>query len=186
MSEPRNFFAEWKKKKAEEEAAEQGPLEPTLPDPHAPLAEKPEAFQWNEERERAIQEFLETTSPGTLPSVHLQLQAIRHAVIKNEIPRQRAQALINEVNGYLLGHIRQEEAKPRIEHEGMCQARDDKLRALYAWRECSDALEKYLAKNEEVYLEVSAYAGDQGSAFLAAARRHILESEPEPPEEDEE
>lgn len=183
MSEGRNFFQEWKQKKAAAEAAESAPVLEPQPDPEAPLAEKPEAFQWNEDRERAIQEFLETTSPGTLPSVHLQLQAIRHAVMKNEINRQRAQALINEVNGYLLGLIRQEEAKPAIEHEGMTQAREDKLRALYAWRESSDALADYLSKNEDVYLEVSAYAGDQGSAFLAAARRNILESEPEPPEE---
>lgn len=182
-------YQEWKEKKARERAAEAAEFEPTASEQPAPvaLADAPELFQWTEDRERAIQELLETTVPGTLPAVHIQLQAIRHALVGGNLPKDRAQMLLDEVDGYLRGHEQLEGAKARVDHPGVTQARDEKARALAAWRESCSALREYLNNGEAVYLEVAAYAGDQGSAFLAASRRIMLQSEPEPePEEDEE
>lgn len=197
MSEGRNFFQEWKQKRAQEGAAApdatSATFEPTAGQPpvEAPAPkDAPERFQWTEERDQAIQQLLETTVPGTLPSVHVQLQAIRHALLGGELPADRAGKLLGEVQAYLRAHLQTENSKRGVNHAGLTRARNDKLNALHAWEQCADAMLQYLEKKEDVYLEVAAYAGDQGSAFLASSRRLLLESEadaePEEPDAEDE
>lgn len=186
MSQGRNFFEEWKQKRAQEPTEGAAPADGALAAPRTieeqavSLKDVPELFQWTEERDKAIQELLETTVPGTLPSVHQQLQSMRNAILDEKLSKERARELLAEVNAYLASHLRTESGKTPSSHAGLNRARNDKLNGLYAWQQCSDALRDYLDKGEDVYLEVAAYAGDQGSAFLASARRQLLESEPEP------
>ena len=179
-------YEEWKKKRRREEAeAEANPFEPSSAAEAVPAPpDGSEDFQWNEERDRAIQELLETTVPGTLPAVHLQIQIIRNALIEKTIATERAHQLLSEVDAYLTGLIRKEEAKVPVDHPEVSKARDEKLKALYAWRESSGSLREYSTEERSVYLDVAAYAADQGSAFLATARRLLLQCEPEPEEED--
>jgi len=196
MSQTRNYYQEWKDKKrrAAEEHAQEGEAEdaawaaalgpehgigseePTL----AVAGIAPEAFQWTEERDRAIQELLESTAPGTLPAVHVQLQSIHNGLLTGGLDKERATMLLAEVDGYLQSLIRQEENRVQVDHEGFVSAREDKLRALSAWQESSNSLRQFIEKDEKVFLDVATYAADQGSAFLAASRRQLLESEPEP------
>lgn len=178
MSEPRNFFQEWKQKRAAAEALDVPSSEPA--EPAEIPADGSEDFQWTEERDQAILRLLETTAPGTLPSVHLQIQAIRHALMAGSLEAQRAGWLLNELESYLGEQIRQEEAKPPVDHPGVTRALEDKVKALSAWLQATEGLREYLEKPEEVFLNVSSYAADQGSAFLASARRLILECEPDP------
>lgn len=182
MSQPRNFFQEWKERKAAAEAATEAVDLPDsgLEEKREVPADGSEDFQWSEERDQAIFRLLDTTAPGTLPSVHIQLQAIRHALMAGTLEPPRARWLLNELEGYLRSQLRHEEAKTPVDHPGVTRARDDKIKALYAWRQAAEGLREYLDKSEEIFLEVSSYAADQGSAFLASARRHILECEPEP------
>lgn len=180
-------YEEWKAKKRREEAeVEAAPFEPTSEGAAAPppAPDGSEDFQWNEDRDRAIQELLETTVPGTLPAVHLQIQTIRNGLIEKKIETDRARQLLAEVDQYLTDLIRKEEAKIPIDHPDVSKAREEKLKALYAWRESSGSLREYAQEERQVYLDVAAYAADQGSAFLATARRLLLQCEPEPdPEE---
>jgi len=182
VSQQRNFFQEWKERKAAAEAATAAVDRPDPPQQHQIVlqAEGSEDFQWSEERDEAIFRLLDSTAPGTLPSVHLQLQSIRHALIAGTLDSSRARWLLNELEGYLRLHLGQEEAKIPVDHPGVTRARDDKIKALCAWRQAAEGLREYLDRSEEVFLEVSSYAADQGSAYLASARRHILECEPEP------
>jgi hypothetical protein len=184
VSEGRNFFQEWKQKRAQESATAPDPASASFEPTPGPAAgdlpapkDAPERFQWTEERDQAIQQLLETTVPGTLPSVHGQLQAIRHKLLSAELPSDRAQQLLGEVQAYLRTHLAAESGKRPVSHAGLTRARSDKLNALHAWQQCAEAMLQYLEKKEDVYLEVAAYAGDQGSAFLASSRRLLLESE---------
>ncbi|MBS2037110.1 hypothetical protein JST97_19135 [bacterium] len=180
-------YNEWKAKRRREEAeAANNPFEPSSEGtpPPPPPPDGSEDFQWNEDRDRAIQELLETTVPGTLPAVHLQIQTIRHGLIEKTIPAERAQQLLAEVDKYLTDLIRKEEAKVPIDHPEVSKAREEKLKALYAWRESAGSLREYSNEERSVYLDVAAYAADQGSAFLATARRLLLQCEPEPEEEE--
>ena len=120
MSQPRNFFEEWKQKRAQQSASPDAPeteAEPAVPAPAVSLQQIPEAFQWTEERDRAIQELLETTVPGTLPAVHKQLQSIRHALVGGNLPEQRARQLLAEVQAYLRKHLQAEAGKRPVDHE---------------------------------------------------------------------
>lgn len=180
-------YEEWKAKKRREEAqAEAQPFEPAAEGAEAPppAPDGSEDFQWNEDRDRAIQELLETTVPGTLPAVHLQIQTIRHGLIEKTVAPERAQQLLLEVDHYLTDLIRKEEAKVPIDHPDVSKAREEKLKALYAWRESSSSLGEYSREERQVFLDVAAYAADQGSAFLATARRLLLQCEPEPEDDD--
>lgn len=178
-------YEEWKKKRRREEAeAEANPFEPSSAvEAVPPPPDGSEDFQWNEERDRAIQELLETTVPGTLPAVHLQIQIIRNGLIEKTIATERVHQLLSEVDAYLTGLIRKEEAKVTVDHPEVSKAREEKLKALYAWRESSGSLREYSNEERSVYLDVAAYAADQGSAFLATARRLLLQCEPEPEED---
>lgn len=181
MSQSRNFFEEWKQKRAQQgEAEESSALSIGAQEAHAPLAEAPEDFQWSEERDQAIQRLLETTVPGTLPSVHKQLQAIRQGLQFNNLAVPRGRQLLMEVQTYLRQHLQAENRKPPVDHEDVTRARQEKVNALHAWQQSAQALQDYLDKREDVYFEVAAYAADQGSAFLASCRRLLLECEPEP------
>lgn len=175
-------YQEWKARRQREAAEAEANPAPEVPEgpPPEPEADGSEGFQWNEERDKAIQDLLETTVPGTLPSVHLQIQAIRNGLIEQTLGAEQANDLLCEVDRYLNDLIRKEEAKVPIDHPEVAQARDEKLRALYAWRESSGSLREYSKEEKNVYLEVAAYAADQGSAFLATARRLLLQCEPEP------
>ena len=179
-------YEEWKARRQSEAAEAEANPAPELPEgpPPPPEADGSEGFQWNEERDKAIQDLLETTVPGTLPSVHLQIQAIRNALLEHTLGAEQANDLLCEVDRYLNELIRKEEAKVPIDHPEVAGARDEKLRALYAWRESSGSLRDYSKEEKNVYLEVAAYAADQGSAFLATARRMLLQCEPEPEELD--
>lgn len=187
MSQPPNLYEQWKRKQAQQGAFDDDREEPAEGDPglgqlpqEMPLAEKPEFFQWTEERDRQIQELLETTVPGTLPAVHRQLQSIRQGLQAEELGPERAHHLLGEVLGYLRQQEQQLRGRPLIEHPGVQQARQEQSRALAAWQEAAEALLSYSENRESVYLEVSNYAADQGSAYLAASRRLLLECEPEP------
>ncbi|MBX3172050.1 MAG: hypothetical protein KF760_31880 [Candidatus Eremiobacteraeota bacterium] len=176
-------YEEWKAKKRREEAeAQANPFEPAAAGAEAspPPPDGSEDFQWNEDRDRAIQELLETTVPGTLPAVHVQIQMIRHGLIEKTVAPERARQLLSEVDQYLTDLIRKEEAKVPIDHPDVSKAREEKLKALYAWRESSGSLSQYSQEDRQVFLDVAAYAADQGSAFLATARRLLLQCEPEP------
>lgn len=179
-------YEEWKKRRRQEAEAEDAHLEPSAEAaaaaPTAP--DGSEDFQWNEDRDRAIQDLLETTVPGTLPAVHLQIQMIRHGLIEKTIVKERAHQLLGEVEGYLNDLIHKEESKYVIDHPEVSKARDEKLKALYAWRESAGSLREYANEDRQVFLEVAAYAADQGSAFLATARRLLLQCEPEPEDEE--
>lgn len=188
MSQAPNLYEQWKRKQAQQAAEEpvgelddDAPL-PTLAPREIPLAEKPEFFQWTEDRERQIQELLETTVPGTLPSVHRQLQSIRQALQAGELADERARHLLAEVLGYLRQKEQQFGSRANIQHPSVQQARQEQSRALASWREAADSLLTFLDNRENVYLEVSNYAADQGSGYMAAARRLLLECEPEPGE----
>ncbi len=190
MSQPPNLYEQWKRKQAQQSTCDEEPEEAAGVDPvpgqladERPLAEKPEFFQWTEERDRQIQELLETTVPGTLPAVHRQLQSIRQALQAEELAPERAHQLLGEVLGYLRQQEQQMRARPIIEHPDVQQARQEQSRALAAWQEAAEALLSFSEKRESVYLEVANYAADQGSAYLAASRRLLLECEPEPEEE---
>lgn len=178
-------YEEWKKRRRQEAEAEEMPFEPTAEgaEPPPPAPDGSEDFQWNEDRDRAIQDLLETTVPGTLPAVHLQIQTIRHGLIEKTIVSERANQLLAEVDGYLNDLIRKEETKVVIDHPEVSKARDEKLKALYAWRESAGSLREYAREDRQVFLDVAAYAADQGSAFLATARRLLLQCEPEPEED---
>jgi len=141
--------------------------------------ESPEYFEWTEDRERAIQECLETTVEGTLPRVHLQLTAIQQALQHGNLAPQNACLLLDEIDAYLGDKILREEAKIPVAHPAFLSARADKLKALYSWQESSAALREFLAEGETVQMDVARYAADQASAFLAAARRELLLNEPE-------
>ncbi|MFN8607966.1 MAG: hypothetical protein U0931_10565 [Vulcanimicrobiota bacterium] len=180
-------YNEWKAKRRREEAeAAAHAFEPAAEGapPPPPPPDGSEDFQWNEDRDRAIQELLETTVPGTLPAVHLQIQAIRHGLIEKTLASERAHQLLTEVDIYLTSLIKKEEAKVPIDHPEVSKAREEKLKALYAWRESSGSLREYSNEERTVYLDVAAYAADQGSAFLATARRLLLQCEPEPEDEE--
>jgi hypothetical protein len=181
---PVNYYQQWQEKRRREAAAEsaergqqeeQAGLEPVAsPQPE----DAPEFFQWTEDRERAIQECLESTVPGTLPTVHVQLQSLLQGLQHGNLAPELAGALIAEVEAYLDQKIRHEERKVPVAHQAFLEARADKLKALYAWEESCRALREFLREGEGVQLEVAAYAADQGSAFLAGARRMLLEAEP--------
>ena len=179
-------YEEWKAKRRREQAeAEANPFEPSSETAALPAApDGSEDFQWNEDRDRAIQDLLETTVPGTLPAVHLQIQIIRNGLIEKTVAPERAADLLNEVDKYLNDLIRQEEAKVPIDHPDVDKARDEKLKALYAWRESSGSLREYSKEDRQVFLDVAAYAADQGTAFLATARRLLLQCEPEPDDQE--
>lgn len=184
MSQPRNYYQEFKDRRARERA--EGltfELETVGGDLDAPLAEKPEDFQWTEDRERAIVELLESAVPGTQPAVARQIQAIRLALLEEQIAPERARALLDEVDAYLRDQLREEEGKAPVDDPDWMEGRSDKLNALCAWQEAASGIRQYLNNGEKVYLEVASYAGDQGSAFLSSARRLILQAEPEPAED---
>jgi hypothetical protein len=191
VSQGRNFFLEWKEKRAREQAEETS-FEPGQANEFVPLAEEhPEFFQWCEDRDRAINELLETTAPGTIPAVARQLHSLRQALLAGSLTSETAPRYLAEVESYINQQFAQEESKPEIDHPAMQQASEEKSRALVAWQEAAQALKDYLEKDEKVYLEVAAYATDQGCGFLSTARRILLENEPEPedwspPEEEEE
>lgn len=181
-------YEEWKAKRRQQAAEEREPV--VEPMPSASVTAPPvaadglEGFQWNEERDKAIQDLLDSTVPGTMPAVHVQLQAIRHAIIEKSVSAERAFQLLAEVDQYLNQLLLAEQAKPPVDHDDVSNAREDKMRALSAWREASTALRQYAEDEREVLLDVAAYAADQGSAFLATARRLLLHCEPEPEFED--
>ena len=188
MSQP-SIYEQWKQKQAQqapeedfEELGEDAPL-PSMVPREASLVEKPEFFQWTEDRDRQIQELLETTVPGTLPSVHRQLQSIRQALQAEELPDDRGRQLLAEVLGYLRQKEQQLESRPNIQHPSVQEARQEQSRALSSWREAAESLLTFLGNRESVYLEVANYAADQGSAYMAASRRLLLECEPEPGED---
>ena len=181
----RNFFEEWRQRRAQAAEAEKendgdGGQAVAVPSPAASTRpeETPEFFEWTEDRDRAIQEFLETTTPGTLPSVHRQLLAILQGLRHGNLAKEPGWQLLAEVEAYLDQKIRAEECKVPVAHPVFLSARADKLKAFYAWEEACSALRTFMQDGEGVQLEVAAYACDQGSAFLAAARRLLLESEP--------
>lgn len=201
MSEGRKFFEEWKARRREqsggleqEKAAEEAAWAQALGSERGLGSEeegeiqplRPEDFQWTEERDRAIQHLLETTAPGTRPSVHLQLQSIQAALLAGKLEKARSHSLLDEVDAYLSEMISNDRNRPSIDHEAIVSAREEKEKAFAAWQEASNSLRQYLENGDKVFLEVAAYAADQGSGFLSAARRQLLECEPEPDPEWEE
>lgn len=179
---PVNYYAQWQEKRRKE-AAEAAGSEAEVAADSAPVVaaqpeDAPEFFEWTEDRERAIQECLETTVPGTLPTVHLQLQSVLQALKHGNLASPQAYPLIREIEVYLDGKVRYEERKVPVAHPSFLVARADKLKALYAWEEACRALREFVRDGQAVQLEVAAYAADQGSAFLAGVRRTLLEAEP--------
>ncbi len=162
----------------EPEAVQEVLVEEPVLEVEAPFVEGPEFFEWTAERERAIQRLLEEGPEGTLPTVHLQLVAIHQALKLGELESHQAVALLDEVDGYLGRRIGAEERKATVADPGFLSARAEKLKAFYAYLEASGSLREYVGGGEAVHLEVAAYAADQGTAFLAAARQLLFEVEP--------
>lgn len=160
------------------EAAPETFVEAPAAEPEAAPDESPEYFEWTAERERAIQRFLEAAPEGSLPTVHLQLSAIHQALKHGNLEASQAERLLDEVEGYLARHIALEERKVPVAHSEFLAARGEKLRAFSAYLEAAGALREFLAGGEAVHLDVSVYAADQGSAFLAGARQMLFEAEP--------
>lgn len=157
---------------------------PPPPEPEPEPEESPEYFEWTAERERAIQRCLETAPEGSLPTVHIQLSAIHQALKHGNLGSDQALPLLDEIDAYLARHIALEERKVPVAHQEFLNARADKLKAFHAYLEASSSLREFVAGGEAVHLDVSAYAADQGTAFLAGARQTLFDVEPL--EEDEE
>ena len=153
---------------------------PPPPEPEAEPEpeESPEYFEWTAERERAIQRCLETAPEGTLPTVHVQLSAIHQALKHGNLPAQHALKLLDEIDAYLARHIALEERKVPVAHQEFLNARADKLKAFHAYSEAANALREFVSAGQPVHLDVSAYAADQGTAFLASARQTLFDVEP--------
>lgn len=154
------------------------------PPPEPEPEESPEYFEWTAERERAIQRCLEVAPEGALPTVHVQLTAIHQALKHGNLGADQATPLLDEVDAYLARHIALEERKVPVAHAEFLAARADKLKAFHAYLEASSALREFLAGGETVHLDVSAYAADQGTAFLAGARQTLFDVEPLEDEEE--
>lgn len=146
--------------------------------PEAAADESPEFFEWTAERERAIQRLLEASPEGALPTVHGQIAAIHQALKLGELEPQAAVLLLDEVDGYLARRIGAEERKVVVAHPAFLSARAEKLKAFSAYLEASGSLREFVSGGEAVHLDVAAYAADQGTAFLAAARQLLFEAEP--------
>ncbi|MBT9585844.1 hypothetical protein IV102_21055 [bacterium] len=182
-----NYYAQWQEKRRREAAGSDTETETgTITAIAARPEDAPEFFEWTEDRERAIQECLETTVPGTLPTVHLQLQSVLQALKHGNLTGQQAYPLIRELEVYLDGKVRHEERKVPVAHPSFLVARADKLKALYAWEEACRSLREFVRDGQVVQLEVAAYAAEQGSAFLAGVRRTLLEAEPFEDEDEDE
>lgn len=158
-------------------------IEPEVVEEEAEPEPSPEYFEWTAERERAIQRCLEAAPEGSLPTVHLQLSAVHQALKHGILDLGRAGQLLDEIEAYLARHISLEERKVPVAHAEFLGARADKLKAFHAYAEACNSLREFVAGGEPVHLDVSAYAADQGTAFLAGARQTLFDTEPVEDEE---
>lgn len=149
----------------------------------------PEYFEWSEDREQALCDALEAAPEGAVATVHTQLEAIAKGLEGGTLPPDRARMLLREVDTYLQGRIKAENAKRPVEDGDFMQSRGDKLNALVAWQESASALREYLDTGEAVQLKVATYAAEQAHSFLTGSREVLMACEPElddEPLEDEE
>lgn len=166
----------------EEGVSEEVDSEPSEVD----LEEVPDEFEWDADREQALLDALEETVEGSSPLIHRYIESVMVGLRAETMTADEARATLSEIQDYLTDNIDWEQSKPPVEHPEFMQSREDKLNALFAWRESANALTEYLENREEVQLKVATYAAEQGKSFLEQSLDLLMSCEPLDEEDEEE
>lgn len=166
----------------EEGISEEVDSEPT----EVNLEEVPDEFEWDADREQALLDALEETVEGSSPLVHRTIESVMMGLRAETMSADEARATLSEIEDYLTDNIDWEQSKPPVDNGDFMQSRQDKLNALFAWRESANALTEYLENREEVQLKVAGYAAEQGKSFLEQSLDLLMSCEPLDDEDEEE
>ena len=142
------------------------------------LEEVPDDFEWDADREQALLDALEETVEGSSPLIHRYIESVMIGLRAETMSADEARATLSEIQDYLTDNIDWEQSKPPVDHPEFMQSREDKLNALFAWRESAGALTEYLDNREEVQLKVAVYAAEQGKSFLEQSLDLLMSCEP--------
>ena len=136
-------------------------------------------FQWDADREQALLDALDETVEGTSPLVHQYIEMVLTGLKAETMSEEEARSALSEIEQYLSDTTEWERAKEPVDNDDFMQSREDKLNALFAWKESISALEQYLNEGEELQLKVASYAAEQGRGFLEQSLDLLLSCEPD-------